>query len=255
LEAYSKSEIQKQQDENIQSAVRLVKDEQLLGQIRLKEFSSRNLLESQENEPCAYIGTKFISQESLSDDWDKIILTNHEEYVKTALKFIETNFEGIAFVQNDYENKDLSTFRQYFSRHSKKRFAKVKISGIDHPIPLNSMGDGMLRVLQLALKVYPAKGGFLLIDEFENGLHYTVQEKIWNWLFELASRFDFQVFATTHSWDCVESFSKIATTKKGEGVLFRVGRSVKTSDNGKAIATEFDEEKLAIITQADVEVR
>lgn len=40
------------------------------------------------------------------------------------------------------------------------------------------MGDGMLRVLQLALKLFAAKGGFLLIDEFENGLHYSVQEKV-----------------------------------------------------------------------------
>ena len=114
----------------------------------------------------------------------------------------------------------------------------------------------MQHILQLALQISPAKGGFLLIDEFENGLHYSVQEKVWHLLFELAEKLDIQIFATTHSWDCIESFAKVAVAKKGvEGVLFRIGKSVRTSDKGRVIATVFDEEQLYNITQSDVEVR
>ena len=40
-----------------------------------------------------------------------------------------------------------------------------------------------------------------------------------------------------------------------EGLLFRMGRSAKTSDNGKIIATIFDEAKLERMTQADMEIR
>ena len=114
----------------------------------------------------------------------------------------------------------------------------------------------MLRVLQLVLKVFPAKSGFLLIDEFENVLHFSVQEKVWELLFEMAQKPDIQVFATTHSWDCIESFAKTAIAHKDvEGVLFRVGRSAKKSNRGQVIATVFDEDALYNITQADVEVR
>ena len=114
----------------------------------------------------------------------------------------------------------------------------------------------MLRVLQLVLKVFPAKGGFLLIDEFENGLHFTVQEKVWELLFELAQKLDIQIFATTHSWDCIESFTNTAIARQDvEGVLFRVGRSVLKNTLGQVIATVFDEDALYNITQADVEVR
>ena len=95
-----------------------------------------------------------------------------------------------------------------------------------------------------------------MIDEFENGLHYSVQEKIWALIFKLAEQLNIQVFATTHSWDCIESFTKVAIDYQGsEGVLFRMGRSVRTSDNGKVIATVFDENQLQNITHADVEVR
>ncbi len=198
--------------------------------------------------PCSVIPTQFISIDDLADEWDKIVFTEHEEVVRDALRIITPEFENLTFVRNDEDNRYL---RQRF-----RRFAKVRMSDSPHPVPLNSLGDGMLRVLQLVLKVFPAKGGFLLIDEFENGLHFSVQEKVWELLFEMAQRLDIQVFATTHSWDCIESFAKAAIARQDvEGVLFRVGRSVKESNRGKVIATVFDEDALYNITQADVEVR
>ena len=195
--------------------------------------------------PCSVIPTQFISIDDLADEWDKIVFTEHEEVVRDALRIITPEFENLTFVRDD-ENLPRKL----------RRSAKVKVSDSPHPVPLNSLGDGMLRVLQLVLKVFPAKGGFLLIDEFENGLHFSVQEKVWALLFELAQKLDIQIFATTHSWDCIESFAKAAIARKDvEGVLFRVGRSVRESDRGQVIATVFDEDALYNITQADVEVR
>ncbi|MCD4808318.1 MAG: AAA family ATPase [Methanosarcinales archaeon] len=201
--------------------------------------------------PCSVIPTQLISVDDLADEWDKIVFTEHEDVVRDALRIITPEFENLTFVRNDEGNKDPRQMRQVF-----RRSAKVKLSDSPHPVPLNSLGDGMLRVLQLVLKVFPAKGGFLLIDEFENGLHFSVQEKVWALLFEMAQKLDIQIFATTHSWDCIESFAKAAIARKDvEGVLFRVGRSVRESDRGQVIATVFDEDALYNITQADVEVR
>jgi predicted ATP-dependent endonuclease of OLD family len=106
------------------------------------------------------------------------------------------------------------------------------------------------------LKLFSARGGLLLIDEFENGLHYSIQEKVWTLLFEMAQKLDIQIFATTHSWDCIESFSKVATSfENNEGVLFRMGRSSKTSNFGQVVATVFDSAELETITQSDMEIR
>ena len=199
--------------------------------------------------PCSFIPTQFISMDELGDEWDRIVFTEQEAVVKRALLVIEPNFENLTFVRADgYSPPSL--------RSGPSRTALVKLSGVSRPVPLNSMGDGMLRVLQLALKLFSAKGGFLLIDEFENGLHYSVQEKVWALLFEMAERHDIQIFATTHSWDCIESFTKVAVARtETDGVLFRLGRSVRSSDQGRVIATVFDEAALQNITQQDVEVR
>lgn len=132
--------------------------------------------------------------------WDAIVLTDQEEIVKRALRIISPDFESLVFVRDDGATD--------YARSRRMRTAMVKLKGMARPVPLNSLGDGMLRVLQLSLKLFGAKGGFFLIDEFENGLHYWIQEKVWELLFEMAERYKIQIFATTHSWDCIESFTK-----------------------------------------------
>lgn len=210
--------------------------------------TSRMMFDSLHAKPCSVIPTDFISMDELADEWDAIVLTDQEEIVKRALRIISPDFESLVFVRDDGATD--------YARSRRMRTAMVKLKGMARPVPLNSLGDGMLRVLQLSLKLFGAKGGFFLIDEFENGLHYSIQEKVWELLFEMAERYKIQIFATTHSWDCIESFTKVAVSRtETDGVLFRLGRSVRTSDHGKIIATVFDEEALKNITQTDMEVR
>jgi len=200
--------------------------------------------------PCSYVPTRFISLDRLADQWDEIALTPEEEIAKDALRIIAPELEDLAFIKRAATPGDDSGVDRNL------RTAYVKLVGVDQVVPLNSMGDGMARVLQLALSVFSAKDGLLLIDEFENGLHYSVQEKVWALIFHLAQTLNIQVFATTHSWDCIESFAKVAIDRKDvDGVLFRVGKSVRKSAKGNIVATVFDEEKLFNLTQADVEVR
>lgn len=204
--------------------------------------------------PCSYVSTHIDTFDSLAGEWDKIILTSsYEDDIKAAFNFIEKDFEKLSFVELSASQQD--RFRNRMPR-DKVRIPMVKIAGVDNPLPLKTMGEGMSRILQLAIKIFSAKGGFLLIDEFENGLHYSIQPKVWSWLFKLAEDLDIQIFAVTHSWDCVESFAKIANQQKSaKSFLHRIGTSAKTSDKGKKIATCYDKEKMAVITQSDIEVR
>ena len=235
----------------VSQAILISKGDKVYPPLLLESVSSRfrsPLLDLGNTIPCSVIPTQFISVDELADEWDKIALINkHADVVRQAMRIIAPELENLNFVRNEDGRPPY--------RSTLQRSANVKLSDVSRPVPLNSLGDGMLRVLQLALKIFSAKGGFLLIDEFENGLHYSVQEKVWTLLFDMAKELDIQIFATTHSWDCIESFTKVALDKGSDGVLFRMGRSVRTSDNGRIIATVFDEAALANITQADVEVR
>lgn len=194
----------------------------------------------------SFISTDFIASETLAKLWDQITLGPNEDIVLKSLRIIDTNVERLAFVEDR---------NRYSPRDSNGRLAIVKLRNIDTPVPLNSMGDGMSRILQLILSVFPAKDGFLLIDEFENGLHYSVQEEVWRIIFKLAKELNIQVFATTHSWDCIESFTKAAVESPEDGILLKVSRSKLTSDHGKIIATVYDETELQNITASELEIR
>lgn len=76
---------------------------------------------------------------------------------------------------------------------------------------LSLFGDAIYKTISIVLKALNAKKtGILLIDEIENGLHYTVQEDFWKLLFILAKKFDLQIFATSHSLEMISAFNKVA---------------------------------------------
>ena len=77
--------------------------------------------------------------------------------------------------------------------------------GLDRLVPLSVAGDGLVRLTQYALAVSNAPQCLVLIDEFESGLHYSVLRDVWRVVAEAARRHDVQVFATTHSWECIRA--------------------------------------------------
>lgn len=89
------------------------------------------------------------------------------------------------------------------------------------------------------------------MDEIENGLHYQIQPQLWRVIFETARQLNVQVFATSHSWDCIRAFQEVAREdEQSEGMLIRL----ETRKN-KITVTLFDEQELEIATREQIEVR
>lgn len=193
-----------------------------------------------------YIPTSFVELDDLARIWDGIALTNYEIFIIEALKIIEPDIEGLRFI----------SINKHSLLDKVDRFPIVKLRNFDEPIPLNSMGDGMKRILQLILNLHQAKDGLLLIDEFDNGLHYKVQEKVWGLLFELAERFNVQVFATTHSNDCIRAFSKISQARTDiEGILIQMTKEQYKDGTSQITANTVDESQLQRLLNLGVDVR
>ncbi len=77
--------------------------------------------------------------------------------------------------------------------------------GLHELVPLPAMGSGMTHVTRLVLAAATVQGGVVLVDEIENGLHHSVLPDVWRIVKQVAEQFDVQVFATTHSFECVEA--------------------------------------------------
>lgn len=187
---------------------------------------------------CKFVPASGLNLRELERLWDSISLTNQEADVVAALSIIAPGIERVNLLSDSIGNPE-------------ERIPKAKMSYLDGPIPLRSLGEGMNRLFGLALALVNSKDGILLIDEIESGLHYSVQPDVWRLIFETARRLNVQVFATTHSWDCIEAFQKAAEeNKQEEGILIRLDEK-----QGKIVATEFDERRLGIATREEIEVR
>ena len=80
--------------------------------------------------------------------------------------------------------------------------------GLPELVPLSVMGAGMTHLVRIVLATASAQDGVVLIDEFENGLHHSILPRIWGVVAEAAEQLNVQVFATTHSLECVEAAHK-----------------------------------------------
>ena len=106
-------------------------------------------------------------------------------------------------------------------------------------------------MFSLALAMGTATGGLLLIDEIENGLHHTVLEEVFVTLLELARTFDVQVFATTHSAECIRAAHEaLKEADQHEAAFYRLQRI-----NGEIKAVGFDHEMLETAIIHEMEVR
>lgn len=81
----------------------------------------------------------------------------------------------------------------------------------------------------------------LLIDEIENGLHYTAHYEFWKKIFTASKKLNIQIFATTHSLEMIQQFNKVAK-EEGEAAYFEMGREYET---GKIFAYKHDTELLS----------
>ena len=114
-------------------------------------------------------------------------------------------------------------------------------------VRLSSMGDGINRILTVILALVNCKGGVFLLDEFETGLHYTVQTQLWRVIFMLSEKLNVQVFATSHSHDCINSF--IAVNRGGQ--IIRLDNR-----GGEIVAVNYsDDKEMEFIAQNGVEIR
>lgn len=77
--------------------------------------------------------------------------------------------------------------------------------GLKRKIPLKLAGDGIAHLLSFILAIANTPKGIVLIDEIENGLHYSIQPKVWEFLMRLVKKFDCQVIATTHSYGMLQA--------------------------------------------------
>jgi hypothetical protein len=124
--------------------------------------------------------------------------------------------------------------------------------GLPRRLSINVLGDGVNKLILIALYMLANPGAILLIDEIENGFHYSLFPKLWETIAKLAAETRCQVFATTHSYECISGAIGPVTDEKN-GNLFRFVRLDR--QDGTIVSHIFENDSLKYAIRNDWEVR
>lgn len=188
---------------------------------------------------CESLGPELLSNSMLARFWDNAIITGVASLALAMINLTEAQIDQVAAVGESSgrlpgEGRRIIVKPRHSSRY----------------VPLNSLGDGIMRLFAVALALAHSRNGFLVIDEAENGIHHSVLRDLWSMILAAAQKYNVQVFATTHSFDCVKAFARAAVENEGvEGVLVRLDQK-----NGKLKTVEVKEEQLKVAADQDIRV-
>jgi AAA15 family ATPase/GTPase len=185
-----------------------------------------------------YVPSGQFENQEASNLWDKINIHPHlRQEVFKGLRLIDDGIQEIVKIGDSHDTSFILIYRES-----------------DERLPLLSQGDGMAHLFHIVLALVNAKGGLLLIDEFENGLHYEVHPKLWKLIFQLAEQLNVQVFATTHSQDTVQALKQVACSlQQNNNTKFIKLKPLPKAGVIKSV--EFDFESLSSVLEQGIEVR
>lgn len=171
-------------------------------------------------------------------DYNRVILKRRKKQVEKLLREIEPRLEALEPLQTGQSAQSSSPII----------YADL---GLSEMIPVTQLGQGFNRLLDIYSEIVAADAKVLLIDEIENGLHHSVLPVIWKGLFLAAKEFDVQIFATTHSWECILAADAAART--GEIYDLALIRLDRVKEDIKA--TVIDEKSLSTARELQWEMR
>lgn len=172
-------------------------------------------------------------------------------------------FNEIAPLNPDNETKLEDLLRKSIEpRLRRLRYAKPK-GAQDHlvyvdlgngpMIPFTQMGQAFARALHIYCEIFALQPDILLVDEIENGLYYGGLEDFWKGLIAVLEDQNVQLFATTHSRECMEAACKANHDGKTSLRYLRLDRKAKDPDT--IVGTVFDDATMAAALEAGQEMR
>lgn len=147
------------------------------------------------------------------EGFDKIQNLKIDKMVVNCLKPIIPNLESIRISSNKICEADI---------------------GLNRYISLNALGNGILKIFNYIVNALFVQNGVLFIDEIDNGFHHSSLHNLWISLFEVSHLGNIQIFATTHSYECIKAFNDVYNEVKNK---------YNSNDDIQGIRIEADKEE------------
>ena len=179
-----------------------------------RPIMSRRPLESNNETKINFISSSTTNEQDIAILYGKLIDINKEGFLDESLQLFDSNIIGL---------KQKATDRNII--------LKLSLKNRELPVLLSSLGEGVNRYIAILSAIWASQNGFLFIDEIENGLHYSNYNKLWTIILKASRQANCQIFISTHSKECIESFNKIQKELEDKDTYyFEMAKNAKTDE-------------------------
>lgn len=176
-------------------------------------------------------------EEETIEIYETLKTKQEKEILLNALKVVNDKIVGIDFRRNFNDLKSVFL---------------ISYDDKDEYFPLNTLGDGFKRIFYIILKALSLKGKRILIDEIEIGIHHSKMKDFWVNIMKVCKELDIQLFATTHSQECIEAYLE-ASKEIGEKDIRLIRLQENKDKSIKAICLK--EEYIEYMVESNTEER
>jgi AAA15 family ATPase/GTPase len=117
------------------------------------------------------------------------------------------------------------------------------------------MGDGIRKLLTILTSIYEVKDGVILIDEIENGMHFSTMKTLWKTIIHASMQFKVQVFVTTHNIEILKSLKEVVKEDMPEFADNLRHYTIQRMQNGVLKPYIYDFDKFDYALSQDLEIR
>ena len=167
--------------------------------------------------------------------FDKVVMSRKKKRLLDMLRDIEPRLEDMHSLSPDGEQR-----------------IYVELDGHVNALPLPQLGHGFSRLVYLYCSLLVTEAKLALIDEIENGIHYSSLPTLFQGIQDIAIKHDVQTMMTTHSWECIRAAYNVFADA-GSLKDFQLIRLERESDNIRAVV--INDENLVTVMEAGYEVR
>lgn len=167
--------------------------------------------------------------------FDQTVMSRKKRVLLEMLRAIEPRLEDMHSLSPDGEQR-----------------IYVELKGDGDALPLPLLGHGFSRLVHLYCSLLVTNAKLALIDEIENGIHYSSLPLLFLGIQDIAVKHEVQTMMTTHSWDCIRAaYNAFADTDSLKD--FQLIRLERDGDNVRAVV--INDEALDTVMEAGYEVR
>jgi AAA15 family ATPase/GTPase len=165
-----------------------------------------------------FLGNNPITNDKLEESYGRILELELEDKIDQLIKNIDQSIKSFRIITSEPKCNFIndSTF-----------------------FDIHELGDGLYKYISILFSLFICKNSYLFIDEIDNGIHYTNLDKLWELILTISKDQNVQVFATTHSKECINSYARVAKELDDKEIRF-VELGKNKNNEIKAIIMDYD---------------